>query len=119
LRAETEFTVDEDRWRMKNAHQDSAMDWSTYLGVLETRRFFLMVHTVNRNMFQIIPKRAFESPDREADFRELLKRHIEKYRQKEIGAKGWIAGFLVGVLIVLLAYACIMTVTIPFLLLPQ
>ncbi len=38
-----------------------------------------MLFAVNKRAFQIVPKRAFVSPEQEAAFRELLQRHIPKF----------------------------------------
>lgn len=49
------------------------LDWSMFYEYLESKNSFLLVHSENRRMFQIIPKRALSPPILENDFRLLLR----------------------------------------------
>jgi hypothetical protein len=56
-------------------------DWGTFKKVEETKDYYMLVFSVNKNMLQIFPKRAFTSPEQEAAFRDLLKRHVGVWKR--------------------------------------
>lgn len=80
MRTETTWTVSDDGLLVTTGYGQSKIDWETFGKVVETGDYFLLLYSWNRRLFQIIPKRAFASPDEMADFREYLKRHIKDYR---------------------------------------
>jgi hypothetical protein len=57
------------------------MGWNLFQDFIETRDYFLLVHSENKKTFQIIPKRVFKSADQEEGFRQLLKVKFEKQRK--------------------------------------
>ena len=73
--------ADEEQISFKTQFLETKLDWGSYHKVLESKDQFLLIHSANKNMFQIIPKRAFASVDDERAFRDLLKVKIpEKQR---------------------------------------
>jgi hypothetical protein len=58
------------------ANTDTLLNWGLFKDVIETKRFFLLVFHDRRKLFQMIPKRAFASPEDVAGFREMAKRAI-------------------------------------------
>jgi hypothetical protein len=58
---------------------DSRVKWSYFVGVLETKDFYVLRHPL-KQLGTIIPKRAFRDPDAEARFRRLAQ-HLVKLRQ--------------------------------------
>ena len=58
----------------KTDHIDAQVRWNLYTDVLEDERFYVLVY--GKNMFSVIPKRAFKGPQQEARFRELLRRNL-------------------------------------------
>jgi hypothetical protein len=53
---------------------ESRLDWGFYSKVWETPRFYFLIY--GKDMFTLIPKRAFSSEEQEAAFRSMLKRKI-------------------------------------------
>jgi hypothetical protein len=76
LRAEMFWQVNDEHILVKNKFAETKFDWGTFHKVLETKRYYLFIYSVNKRMFQIVPKRAFESSEQETAFRDLLKRNI-------------------------------------------
>jgi hypothetical protein len=72
LRAETTWQVHEDGVTISTAFAENRMDWGTFQRVVETNAYFMLLYTVNRRAFQLLPKRAFAAPEQEQSFRELL-----------------------------------------------
>ena len=70
--------------------------WGLFQNFIETREYFLLIHSENKKSFQIIPKRVFQSPTEEAGFRELLKARFEKQRRLVFSRTGLLVLFLVA-----------------------
>lgn len=71
LRGLNAFTFEEERWSVKTPYSEGSADWQTFHRLIETPRYFLLVHSANKRMFNFIPKRAFTSPAQMNDFRAL------------------------------------------------
>lgn len=54
---------------------ESRMQWSLFTGMLETRDVYVLV--LERRSFNVIPRRAFNTAEQEAQFRDLVRRHVE------------------------------------------
>ncbi len=74
--AETTWELGEDQIVIKNKFSETKMDWGSFQKVVETGDYYLLIYATSKNMFQFIPKRAFESQEQETNFRELLKRKL-------------------------------------------
>lgn len=83
LTCETTWQVDDERLQVKTRFTDMAMDWGTFAKSEENKDYFLLIYTVNKNMIQIIPKRAFTTAEHEAAFRRLEQRHIRTGNNKK------------------------------------
>jgi hypothetical protein len=59
------------------ANTDTLLNWGLFKDVLETKSYFLLVFRDRRKLFQMIPKRAFATPEDQARFRELANMRIE------------------------------------------
>jgi hypothetical protein len=53
---------------------ESRLEWGFYTKVLETPEHFFLVY--GKDMFSLIPKRAFRDPRQESVFREMLRRKL-------------------------------------------
>lgn len=73
--------------------------WSSFQDFIETRDYFLLVHSENKKSFQVIPKRVFKSANQKEDFRQLLRERYEKQRKPFI-IRNWL---LILFLLVLLS----------------
>jgi hypothetical protein len=62
----------EDHILIRNKFGESKMDWGTFQKYIDTKDLFLLIYSTNKNMFQLIPKRAFSSEEDEESFRKLL-----------------------------------------------
>jgi hypothetical protein len=106
LRCETFCQVDEQGLVIRNRFAETKMDWGTFAIFFETKGLILLPHSVNERMYQIIPKRGFESPSAEAAFRELLQR---KVRSSEIARGATLAKWIVRLILILLVIAVPLT----------
>jgi hypothetical protein len=66
--------VDDDHVQANSLQTKNEMKWTFFSKAMESKRYYFLVYATNKRMFQFIPKRAFESPQQEADFR----RYVEK-----------------------------------------
>jgi hypothetical protein len=76
LSCETYWEIDEKKVSIKNKFGDKNFDWGTFKEVLETGEHFLITYSVNKNMFQIVPKRSFLSDQQQNQFRKILEEKI-------------------------------------------
>jgi hypothetical protein len=53
------------------------MAWSLYSGVREGRDLYVIAYGRDTRMMTVVPKRAFRNAAQEAEFRRLLRRHVE------------------------------------------
>ena len=74
--SETTWELGEDQVLIKNKFSETKMDWGSFQKVVETGDYYLLVYTANKRMFQFIPKRAFESQEHAAAFREVLRQKL-------------------------------------------
>jgi len=68
------WILDDDHIRIDASLSKSETAWNVFSKVMETKEDYLLVYAMNKRVFQFIPKRAFETPQQEADFR----RYVEK-----------------------------------------
>jgi hypothetical protein len=76
LRCETFGLADEQGLILRHRYGETRMDWDAFATFFETSKLFLLPHAVNGLLYQVIPKRGFESAQAEAAFRELLLRKV-------------------------------------------
>jgi hypothetical protein len=72
LLRESVWTFTDKEILVKAEGKESRLDWSAIHEFIETKDYFLLVHSGNKRIFQVVPKRAFESTEVEKRFRELL-----------------------------------------------
>lgn len=82
LNSPVQYEVSDEQFLFRNQFAETKLDWGSFQKVIETKDLFLVVYTVNKNMFQIIPKRAFTSSEDEQSFRNLLNQKILKDQNK-------------------------------------
>jgi len=51
--------------KVTNQFSESKFDWGTFIGSIETKDFYLLRYSTNKNMFNILPKRAIENRQEE------------------------------------------------------
>ena len=73
---ETIWQITGDRISITNTFGEATFDWGTFRRVFETRDYYLFSYTANRNLFQILPKRAFVSAEQATAFRKLVERKL-------------------------------------------
>lgn len=78
LSSPVQYEVNDEQIMFKNQFSETKLDWGSFQKVIESKELFLLVHATNKNMFQIIPKRAFASADDEQAFKNLLNLKIPK-----------------------------------------
>jgi hypothetical protein len=72
---EYRLTFSDEGIRYRSKAVDSKIGWDFYSGVWETRDFYFLVY--GKDLFSLLPKRAFRGPHHEAAFRELLRRKLK------------------------------------------
>jgi accessory gene regulator protein AgrB len=70
--SEMTWEVNEDAAVVCTREADTNCDWSTFGETFETNEYFLITYAKNKNMFQMVPKRAFKNADQLAEFHKLL-----------------------------------------------
>lgn len=83
--AQSERFTSPQKWRVDNEKimisqhfGDTRVRWEEFVGLVESKDYFLLRFGVNRNAFQIVPKRAFSSEEQQAAFRELVRQNMGK-----------------------------------------
>jgi hypothetical protein len=73
---QTTCVVDDDHVQVNSLQTKNEMKWTFFSKAMESKRYYFLVHAMNKRMFHFIPKRAFESPQQEADFRRYVEKNI-------------------------------------------
>lgn len=72
LRSPMTWEVDEAQALVCTPSTDITCDWDSFGETYETSEYFLITSVTDRNMFQLIPKRAFKTEETLGQFRKLL-----------------------------------------------
>ncbi len=79
------INADEDKIKIKTVHTtESSSQWEIYNKVIETQNLFMLYQrkfSFPHSICLVIPKRAFSNDGQVDDFRELLRKNIEKFQQ--------------------------------------
>ena len=78
------WSVTTEKITVYSGAKEAEIKWDAFQGFLDTKDYFLLLHSDNRQSFQIVPKRAFESVEQENGFRRLLKSVFDKNRKSFI-----------------------------------
>lgn len=78
LRAKTSWEVSDAGITIVTPHSEVKSDWSNFHEFIETGAYFLIFCSVNKRMFHIVPKRAFQSAEHEKGFRDILTEKLRK-----------------------------------------
>ena len=76
LTSELRWEASEAGLHVAGAKADTVLNWKLFKEVIETKNYFLLVFHDRRQLFQLIPKRAFASLQEVDAFREMAKRGI-------------------------------------------
>ena len=79
LKSKTTWEVDAKGVRIRNKALNNRYKWDSFYKVIETDQHYLLFPSNNKKRFEMIPKRAFESPEQQETFREYLRNKIESY----------------------------------------
>jgi hypothetical protein len=72
LSCETTWHVDDQKIQVSTKFTETSFDWGSFSQMLDTGEYYLLRHTINKNMIQIIPKRAFASPEKREVFHQRM-----------------------------------------------
>ena len=86
-------------------------NWSVFQKVYESKGYYYLVFNANKNMFQFIPKRAFQNKERDDLFSDLISKSIDDTQIIDKGIKGWALAFLVSLPVFLCTLATFMYMT--------
>ncbi len=76
LTTEVTWEVKEEGVHISSHFGASLMEWDSLKSLLATKSYFLLLSKANKNAFRFIPRRAFQSPQEEGFFLELVRNHI-------------------------------------------
>jgi hypothetical protein len=83
--AQNEKLVTEATWELNEAgvqitsrFNSTLLEWGNVNKLLTTKDYYLLLSKTNKNAFRFIPRRAFNTPQEEEQFLELVERHISK-----------------------------------------
>lgn len=65
---------------IKTDFSELKLQWDVFRRVLEIREHFLLLYAVNRGLIEVVPKRAFDSPENLTAFRNQLLDKIPRYK---------------------------------------
>lgn len=71
------FEVNEETLKFKSLNFDSSLQWQLYIKAVETKNLFMLYQ--GKLLFNMIPKRAFNSDTQMEEFRELVRTKVEKF----------------------------------------
>jgi len=75
-------TFSPDGVRVQTSHADSRLDWDRYSrAILGTQEYILCY---GRNLFGVIPKRAFQSPEDQRAFEDMLRRFVPQTAEPKL-----------------------------------
>jgi hypothetical protein len=94
--SEYDWSVSQEGIVINSRSAEAKTGWGLFQNFIETREYFLLVHSDNKRSFQIIPKRVFKSADEEAQFKQLLKARFERQRKLIFSRNGLFVLFLVA-----------------------
>ena len=77
FREEYHLTFSDGGIEFQTQSVNAMIAWNMFTRVLENDKFYLTVYGRDLHSVSVIPKRAFVNSKQEANFRELLRRHID------------------------------------------
>ncbi len=100
------YELRDEHIEIKNKFSEHKMDWGSFQKIIETEEYLLLIYTVNKNAFQIIPKRAFVTSDDEKKFIKVAQERINnasksapKPKKKSITARQMLLIILISILV--------------------
>jgi len=72
------WVVTEREIKVTSKFSESKFDWGVFMAVIESKEYYLLRSSTNKNLFTIIPKRVFGTRQMAEEFRCLVIRNIEK-----------------------------------------
>ncbi len=106
LSSPVQYEVSDEQIMFKNQFSEIKLDWGSFQKVIESKELFLLIHSTNKNMFQIIPKRAFASADDEQAFKNLLNVKIHKKPKSNFSIKSPAAIAVIVITSVFFLFLC-------------
>ncbi|MCB2210198.1 YcxB family protein [bacterium] len=75
LREERVLVFDESGVTMTLADRRSDMVWDKFEKLMDSKSLYMMIYKADQRLYPFVPKRAFETPELEAAFRQLFSEH--------------------------------------------
>lgn len=76
LTCETKWNLTEKGIVVTTSYNEVKYDWGSFFDFVEINNYFLIFNSENQRTFQMVPKRAFQSPEQIETFREILVKKI-------------------------------------------
>ena len=108
MRSPIQCTMDEEYIAFKNQFVETKLDWGSFSKVIESKELFLLIHSASKNSFQIIPKRAFTSPEDEKVFREILDAKLPRQQKQRLSIKN---PNVIAIIVAVLVFSCSVCMT--------
>jgi hypothetical protein len=89
------YEIGDEKIRIMSSLSESILDWRLFSKVFETEEHYLLVYVTNKNMFQFLAKRTFESKIQENEVRSLIEQKLGKIEDIQKGLRGWKLSLLV------------------------
>lgn len=89
------YEIGDEKIHITSSLSESILDWRLFSKVFETEQHYLLVYVTNKNMFQFLAKRAFESKIQENEVRSLIEQKLGKIEDIQKGLRGWKLSLLV------------------------
>lgn len=94
----TEWTFTDNSLRISSPIMNVNLEWATFSNVMESPDHYFLVHSSNKNIFHILPKRAFENSESENAFREFVQSRYGEISTTTVQSGSKVALFLLGAL---------------------
>lgn len=76
MRVPTTWRLHAQHIEVETPYTQATVDWGTFHKVLVTKDAYLFIYATNKNLFQIVPRRALESSAHVAAFEQLVAQHL-------------------------------------------
>ena len=82
LSNQVSWCLDDDQIITKTKISEIRLTWSVYSKAIESGPYYLLLHSGNKRALSFLPKRSFQSPEQEIEFRKLVERKIGKIQDE-------------------------------------
>lgn len=100
------YEFDDEEIVARSAVAEGKYSWAMFNKAYENNQYLMFGYSVNKNIVQFIPKRAFDSREHEATIRAVVVRKLGEIENIEKGLTGWKLSLVIGITTLFL-FACL------------